>query len=342
MVSLLPSCAQGKLDNLRQPQSKSASLGTMKKISIVTSCYNERGNVPEFYESLTTLLGKYPEYAYEIIVADNGSTDGTRELLRQIASSDGNFKVLFNSNNFGPIRSGYNAFLKATGDAVVLMSSDFQDPPELVDEFIKRWREGYQVVIGTKMDSAEGRLISALRKIYYKLLARFSETDNLVQNFTGFGLYDRAFMKALQQFHDPIPYFRGFVSEIGFRRTEVPFRQPQRKYGRSKHTFLSLYSYAMTGLVNHSRLPLRLATFSGFCMAGLSILIAFSYLIYKLLYWDTFTVGIAPIVIGFFFFSAMQLIFIGIVGEYIGEILIQVKGRPLAIIEESINFEATD
>lgn len=314
----------------------------MKKISIVTGCYNERDNIKELYNRLIAVLHQFPEYSYEIIIADNCSTDDTREVLSEISSADKNFKVIFNSNNFGPIRSGYNAFLRATGNAVVLMSSDLQDPPEVIAEFIRKWKEGYQVVTGVISNSHESLLVSVARRAYYKLLSRFSDTDQIIQDFTGFGLYDRKFMNAVREFHDPVPYFRGFVSEIGFRRAEVKFVRPQRKHGRSKHNFFTLYSYAITGFVNHSKLPLRLATFSGFCMAGLSFVVGFLYLIYKLVYWDTFSVGIAPIVIGFFFFSAVQLIFIGIVGEYIGEILTQVKNRPLAIVDETINFDTTD
>lgn len=314
----------------------------MKKISIVTGCFNEAGNIQEYYDRMIAVLGQFPEYAYEIIIADNRSTDGSRDLLRQIAARDKLFKVIFNSNNFGPIRSGYNAFMQARGDAVVLMSSDLQDPPEVVGEFIRKWQEGYQVVTGVITNSAERPLLTMVRHAYYRLLARFSDTDQVIQNFTGFGLYDRKFMKAVKQYRDPVPYFRGFVSEIGFRRAHVEFRQPPRKRGRSKHNLLTLYSYAITGFVNHSKLPLRLATFSGFWLAGINLVIAFLYLVYKLLNWDTFNVGIAPIVIGLFFFSAVQLIFIGIVGEYVGEILTQVKNRPLAIVEETINFDTDE
>lgn len=309
------------------------------KVSIVTGCHNEQENITELYGRLVAVMQRFPDLTYEIIVADNCSTDGTRDRLREIASADRNFKVLLNSNNFGPIRSGYNAFLRATGDAVVLMSADLQDPPELVAEFIGKWQEGCQVVVGVKRNSAEGLLLSSIRRIYYRLLASVSDTDHVIHGFTGFGLYDRKFMEAVRKFRDPMPYFRGFVAEIGFRRAEVEFSQPRRKHGRSKHGFLSLYSYAITGFVNHSRLPLRLATLSGFCLASLSLIVAFAYLLYKLMYWDTFSVGIAPMVIGFFFLSAVQLIFIGIVGEYVGEILTQVKDRPLAIVDEAINFD---
>lgn len=310
-----------------------------KKISVVTGCLNEEGNLQELYDRIVKVLGQFPQYSYEIIIADNCSTDGTRDLLRRIASQDRNFKVILNANNFGPIRSGYNAFLQATGDAVVLMSSDLQDPPELIADMLGKWHQGYQVVTALKSQSRENPVMFLLRRSYYRLLAKFSDTDRIIQNFTGFGLYDRKFMDALKRYRDPFPYFRGFVSEIGFRRTELPFVQPQRKRGRSKHSLFTLYDYAMAGFVNHSKLPLRMATFSGFFLAGISFLIAVAYLIYKLLFWDTFSLGLAPLVVGVFFFSAIQLIFIGIIGEYVGAILTQVKGHPLAIEDEKINFD---
>lgn len=315
---------------------------TKKVISVVSGCYNEEGNLQEFYNRIIEVMARFPQYSYEIIIADNCSTDDSRDILRRIASTDRNLKVIFNANNFGPIRSGYNAFLQASGNAVVLMSSDLQDPPELIADFIRKWEEGYQVVAAVKHRSQESLPTFLIRRFYYWLLSKFSDADHIVQNFTGFGLYDRKFMNALKQYHDPIPYFRGFVSEIGFRRTEIEFVQPQRKHGRSKHTFFTLYDYAMSGFVNHSKLPLRLATFSGFSLAGISLLIALMYFVYKLLFWKTFSLGLAPLVIGLFFFSAVQLIFVGIIGEYVGAILTQVKNHPLVIEDEKLNFEDKD
>ena len=312
--------------------------GKLKKISIVAGCYNEEGNLQEFYDRVLAVLARFPHYRYEIIIADNCSTDGSRDILRRLAVSDKNFKVILNANNFGPVRSGYNAFLQASGDAVVLMSSDLQDPPELIADLIGKWEDGYQVVAAVKKWSQGNPRTFLTSRFYYWLLAKLSDSDQIVRNFTGFGLYDRKFMNALKLYKDPVPYFRGFVSEIGFRRAEVEFLQPMRKHGRSKHNFFTLYDIAMTGFVNHSKLPLRLATFSGFCLAGGSLLVALAYFIYKLLRWDTFSLGLAPLVIGMFFFSAVQLIFIGIIGEYIGAILTQVKNHPLAIEDERINF----
>jgi glycosyltransferase involved in cell wall biosynthesis len=310
-----------------------------KTVSIVSGCLNEAGNVQEFYDRIVAVMHGFPEYSYEILIADNCSTDGSRDILRRIAAEDRNFKVILNANNFGPVRSGYNAFLQATGDAVVLMSSDLQDPPELIADMIEKWQDGYRVVVAVKSQSQVKTPMFAVRRFYYWLLAKVSDVDHIIQNFTGFGLYDRRVMEALKLYRDPEPYFRGFVSEIGFERAEIEFVQPPRTYGSSKHSFFTLYGVAMTGFVNHSKLPLRLATFFGFCLAGVSLLVALAYLVYKILFWSTFSVGLAPLVIGVFFFSAVQLIFIGIVGEYVGAILTQVKDHPLAIEDERINFD---
>jgi len=310
-----------------------------KKISIVTGCFNEKDNIPIFYSRVRSVLDKFPQYESEIIVADNCSTDGTRDELRRIASLDKRFRVLLNANNFGPVRSGYNAFIQASGDAVVLMGSDLQDPPELIEDFIRKWEVGIPVVLAVRKGSGESPLGRAKRRLFYWLLSRASDVDVVIPGFYGFGLYDKKFMDALKLYKDPVPYFRGFVSEIGFKRATIEFEQPPRLHGTSKHSFLTLYDVAMTGFVNHSKLPLRLATFTGFVLAGLSLCVALVYAIYKFMYWDTFGLGLAPLVIGLFFFSAVQLVFIGIVGEYVGAILTQVKNHPLAIIEEKINFD---
>lgn len=310
-----------------------------KKISVISSCFNEEKNIQEFYDRLIKIFKKLAKYDYEIIVADNCSTDQSRKILREIASNNKNFKVILNSNNFGHIRSPYNAMLHATGDAVIPIDSDLENPPEVLFDLIKKWEEGYNVVVAIKEKSKENFFMQLVRKFYYKLLSKFSDSDTIIQNFTGFGLYDRKFMDAVKKYKDPYPYFRGLVSEIGLKRTEVSFVRVARKHGETKNNFFTLYDLAMTGFVNHSKLPLRLATFCGFCLAGLSLLFALGYLIYKLTYWDTFSLGLAPLIVGLFFFSAIQLIFIGIVGEYVGAILTQVKNHPLVIEDEKINFD---
>jgi len=309
----------------------------MRKISVISGCYNEEGNLREFHDRIVAVFSQFPGYTYEIIVADNYSTDRSREILREIAVQDPHFKVILNANNFGHIRSPFNALLQATGDAVVALCSDLQDPPEMIVEFVKQWEAGYQVICGVKPKSLENPLMFQVRRIYYRLLASCSETPQ-IQNFTGFGLYDRKVINAVKQFNEPYPYFRGLISEIGFKRTEVPYTQAARKHGKTKNNFFTLYDMAMTGFVNHTKLPLRLAAFTGFLLAVMSLLVAFSYFVYKLLYWNTFRLGLAPIAVGLFFFSSVQLIFIGIIGEYISAIWTQVKNKPLVIEEERINF----
>ncbi len=310
----------------------------IKKISINTSCLNEVGNIRELYDRIKAVFARHPEYDWEIVIADNCSTDGTRDLLRTIAAEDKRFKVVLNSNNFGHIRSPMNSLLLTTGDAVISMCSDLQDPPELIHQFLEKWNEGYKVVCAVKPESKENPLMFAVRRFYYWLLSRFSETGQ-VRNFTGYGLYDRQFIEAFRKYDDPYPYFRGMIGEIGFRRIEIPFVQDVRKYGKTKNDFFTLYDMAMTGFVNHTKLPLRMAVFTGFLIATCSLMVAIGYLVYKLCFWNTFQLGMAPLVIGMFFFSAIQLIFIGIIGEYIGAIWTQVKHRPLAIVEEKINFD---
>lgn len=309
----------------------------MQKISVISGCYNEEGNLREFYDRIVAVFSQFPGYTYEIIVADNCSTDRSREILREIAAQDPCFKVILNANNFGHVRSPFNALLQATGDAVVALCSDLQEPPELITEFIKQWEGGYQVVCGVKPKSLENPLMFQVRRVYYRLLTSCSETPQ-IQNFTGFGLYDRKAINAVKQFTEPYPYFRGLISEIGFKRTEVPYVQAARKHGKTKNNFFTLYDMAMTGFVNHTKLPLRMAAFAGFFLALMSFLVAIIYFICKLLFWETFSLGLAPIAIGLFFFSSVQLIFIGIIGEYISAIWIQVKNKPLVIEEERINF----
>ncbi len=310
-----------------------------KIISISTSCWNEAENIPLFYERCRAELARHPEYDYEFVISDNLSTDGTRDILRKIAAKDPKFKVILNANNFGHIRSPFNALLNASGDAVVWMCSDLQEPPEVIGEFIRKWQEGNKVVAGVRSGTRASWIMEFFRKCYYSLLAKSSSDSAVIPKFTGFGLYDRCVIEALKKFHDPYPYFRGLVSEIGFKRAEVPFIQEKRQHGKTKNNFFTLYDMAMTGFVNHTKLPLRLAVFSGFFIAFLSLLVALGYFIYKCLNWDNFQVGMAPLVIGLFFFSAIQLIFIGILGEYIGAIYTQVKNKPLVIEEERINFD---
>ncbi|MDD4098243.1 MAG: glycosyltransferase family 2 protein [Lentisphaeria bacterium] len=309
-----------------------------KLISVTTNCYNEAGNLRELYERIRAVFDRLGRYDWELIIGDNHSNDGSRELLRCLAKEDPRVKVILNANNFGHIRSPMNVFRQARGDAAIIMCSDLQDPPEMIADFIRLWEEGHDVVCGVKPTSQENLFMYGIRKFYYRLLASFSDTEQ-IRNFTGYGLYDRKFLDAFRRFHDPYPYFRGLVGEIGFDRVEIPFEQQLRKHGKTKNNFFTLYDMAMTGFVNHTKMPLRLAVFTGFILALVSLMIALVYFIYKLVYWDTFNLGLAPLVIGLFFFSAIHLIFIGIIGEYLGAVWTQVRNRPLAVEEERINFD---
>jgi len=309
----------------------------MKHLTVVSSCYNEEGNVREIYERVKKTIDSLGEYTFDYIFLDNRSTDGTREVLRKMAAEHKNVKVIFNTRDFGQLRSPVYGVLQAQGDAVILLVSDLQEPPELIADFVKKWEEGYKVVIGVKSRSEESGIILLLRKLYYNLVAFMSEVD-LRRNFTGFGLYDREVIKILRKIDDPYPYFRGLICELGFERAEVEYRQRDRKWGFTKNNLYTLYDYAMLGITNYSKVPLRIATMMGFSLALVSLLVAFFYLVYKLFYWEQFSLGLAPVVIGLFFFFSIQLFFLGILGEYIGSIQTQVLKRPMVIEKERINF----
>ena len=312
----------------------------MKKlISVVTPCYNEEDNVEKLIELVKKEFDSMPQYDYEHIFIDNCSTDNTVAILRHCAQADKHVKVILNARNFGHIRSPYYGMLQAYGDCVVSMVSDLQDPPQLLPDMLKKWEEGYKIITCVKNKSKENPIMFACRKLFYNTLAKFSETEQ-IKNFTGFGLYDKMFIVVLRnEINDPYPYFRGIIAELGFNRYELEYTQPKREKGKTKNNFYTLYDIAMLGFVNHSKLPLRLASFIGFGVAILSLIVAIIYFIYKLVYWDSFTVGTAPLVIGLFFFSSVQLFFIGIIGEYIGAIHTQVRKRPLVIEKERINFD---
>ena len=310
----------------------------MKTISVVSPCYNEEGNVEELYRRVRAVMAGLGKYRYEHIFIDNASRDRTVEILKSIAAQDTNVRVIVNARNFGQIRSPIHALYQATGDAVIGMASDLQDPPEMLGEFVRRWEDGYAMVLAVKTTSDENPLMFWIRKRYYRLVRRLSDIETF-ENFTGFGLYDRHVIEIVKSFGDPYPYFRGMISEIGLPHTTVPFNQPRRKRGLTKNNFYSLYDFAMLGITNLSKVPLRIVTFSGFATAVLCMLVALFYLVYKLLFWNNFSVGIAPLVIGIFFFGSVQLISVGILGEYIGSIHTQVHRRPLVVERERINFE---
>lgn len=311
-----------------------------KKISIVSSAYNEEGNIQELYERVKAQMALLADkYDYEQIVLDNASTDGTLQVLRSIAKQDPRFKVIVNARNFGHIRSPYYGILQCGGDGVIYMASDLQDPPELIPQLIARWEEGYPVVLAQKKTSKEPGLFFALRRFYYWLLNLVNDSGAaLLSNCTGFGLYDQCVVKQLRKMEEPYPYLRGLVCELGYSRALVPFEQPVRKRGLTKNNFYTLYDNAMIGFTNHSKVPLRLAAMGGFVLGIVSLGLALVYLVLKLLFWDKFPMGTAPILLSVLFFSSVQLFFIGIIGEYVGAILTQVLKRPLVIEKERINF----
>lgn len=310
----------------------------MKLISFVAPCYNEEENVAELYDQVKQEMDKFPQYKYEFIFIDNDSKDGTVRVLKGMAEQDKNIKIIINARDFGHIRSPYYALLQASGDAVILIASDLQDPPGLIGDFIKKWEEGYKIVKAVKEDSEESWLMSSTRKCFYSIINRLSAVP-LTKNYYGYGLYDKVIIETLKKINDPYPYLRGLVSDIGFEQAEVMFRKPGRKRGITKNNFYTLYDLAMLGIVNYSKVPLRLATMIGFLMAGLSLLVAFLYIVLKILFWNFFPAGTAPMLIAIFFFSSVQLFFIGILGEYIGCIHTQVQNRPLVIEKERINFD---
>jgi glycosyltransferase involved in cell wall biosynthesis len=306
-------------------------------ITVVTPCYNEEGNVRELYVAVRRVFDQLPQYAYEHLFIDNASRDATPEILRALAAADPKVKVILNARNFGHIRSPYHALLQAGGDAVIGMACDFQDPPELIPTFLEKWEQGYRIALGVKESAEEPGAFYAVRAAYYRTLSRISDT-RIVQQATGFGLYDRAVLEALRAINDPYPFFRGLLAEIGFEVAEIPFRQPLRQRGVTSQNFYTLYDIAFLGIVSHSKVPLRIAAMLGFALSGLSLFVALGYLVYKLMFWERFSVGIAPVVIGFFFLSSMQLLFIGIVGEYIGSIWTQVRKHPHVFERERLNF----
>lgn len=306
-------------------------------ISIVTPCFNEEGNVEELHRRVAAQMAAFPLYDYEHIYVDNASTDGTVATIRQLAAADPRVKAIVNNRNFGIIRSSNHGLLQARGDAIINMASDLQEPPELIGEFIRKWEEGWKVVVGVKPESHETAPMFFLRRLYYATIGRIADVK-LIPHYTGFGLYDREVVESFRRINDPYPYFRGLIADMGYAHAEVPYTQPTRKRGITKNNFYSLYDMAMLGITSHSKVPLRLATMAGFALSAVSLLIAAGYLVLKLLRWNEMSFGIAPILIGFFFFASVQLFFIGLLGEYILQIHTQVQNRPLVIERERINF----
>ena len=312
---------------------------SQKKITIMTPCYNEEENVLNVYNQVREVMVGIGKYEYEHLFIDNSSRDNTVAILKMIAADDPNVKIIVNARNFGHIRSPIHALFQSRGDCVIGIVADLQDPPPMIADMIREWENGAYCVLGIKRTSEENSLMFWLRKQYYKIAERLSSIET-IQNFTGFGLYDRKVVELVRSFDDPYPYFRGMIAEIGLPTVKLLYDQPARKFGITKNNWYTLYDIGMLGIINHSKVPLRLATFAGFIGAGLSFVIAFGYLLAKLLFWSTFTVGVAPMIIGLFFIQSLMLVFLGIMGEYVGAIYTQLQHRPYAVELERLNFDS--
>ena len=306
----------------------------MKKISVVIPCYNEEENIDAMCKAVAAEFRDHlPAYDYEIIFIDNDSKDHTRDLIRLNIEKNKHIKAIFNAKNFGQFNSPYYGLLQMTGDAGILLACDFQDPVEMIRKFVHGWEEGYKIVIGVKTKSEESRLIYGLRSMYYRLIRKFSEVEQIEQ-YTGFGLYDRAFVDVLQKLDDPTPFLRGVVAELGFHRKEIPYTQPLRRAGKTKNNWYTLYDGAMLSFTSYTKIGLRLATFTGFFGAMASLVVAIVFLIKKLTDWYGYEAGIAPLIILVSVLGSLQLLFIGLIGEYILSINHRVMGRPLVVEEE--------
>ncbi|UWP60952.1 glycosyltransferase family 2 protein [Ruminococcus gauvreauii] len=310
-----------------------------KKISVVIPTYNEEENVGPLSKAIMDILEQQlSEYDYEIIFIDNHSKDTTRVKLRKICEENKRVKAIFNARNFGQMRSPVHGLKQATGDCVIRMCADFQDPVSMIVDFVRAWEEGHKIVIGVKKSSKEKKLMYWIRSCYYKLIRKITDIDH-IEHFTGFGLYDKAFVDVVRDLHDPMPYLRGIIAELGFDYEAIPYTQQKRRAGKSKNNFYSLYDYAMVGITSYSKVVMRLATFLGFFVSGISFLAGIFYLILKIMYWDRFSAGVAPMLIGIFFLGALQLFFIGFLGEYVLSINTRVLDRPLVVEEERLNFD---
>ncbi|MCR5527000.1 MAG: glycosyltransferase family 2 protein [Lachnospiraceae bacterium] len=311
----------------------------MKKLSVMIPCYNEIDNVGPISDAIVKIFEEQlPQYDYEIVFIDNHSVDGTRERLEEICSKNHHIKAILNVTNFGQFNSPFYGMCQCTGDAVISMACDFQDPPELIPKYVAEWENGYKIVSAIKTSSRENGFIYFLRKCYYKIIRNMS-TVKFIENFTGTGLYDKSFINLISKLDDPIPFLRGIVAEYDFKRKDIPFEQPKRRAGKTSNNFYSLYDAAMLSITSYTKVGLRLATFIGFFAGIISFIIALIYLVMKLTHWNEFSAGYAPMVIGVFIIGSLQLFFIGLMGEYILNINTRVMHRPLVVEEKRINFD---
>lgn len=309
-----------------------------KKISILIPCFNEQDNVVPISKAIQEELEKNcSNYDYEICFIDNCSTDNTRTLIRGLCQNNPKIKAIFNARNFGQFNSPYYGLTQMTGDCVILICCDFQDPIEMIPEIVKEWEAGAKIVSCIKTKSDENKLVRFLRTCYYKTIKKLSDVEQ-IEHFTGFGLYDKDFIKVLADLKDPTPFLRGIVAELGFKRVEIQYRQAKRKAGKTKNNWYTLYDAAMLSFTSYTKVGLRLATFVGSIIAILSMIVALFYFVHKLLHWDSMAMGIAPLVIGVFFLGGLQLFFVGFLGEYIMSINQRIMNRPLVIEDERINW----
>lgn len=314
----------------------------MKKISVCIPTFNEESNISLLVPALEIMFQReLSDYDYEILIIDNDSVDHTREIIRGLCAKNEKVKAIFNSNNFGWLRSPVYGLLQTSGDCSVMLCADFQDPIEVIPEFVRQWESGNKVVIGKKKKSEENKIMWQVRSLYYKMVARFSDIDYINQ-FTGFGLYDQKFLETLRNIKDPLPFLRGYVAEFAGHPAVVEYEQPKRIRGKSWGSFLRLYDTAMVSITSYTKIGMRSAAFCGVCSAVFSFIFGMIYLVYKITHWFTFSAGMAPLVVGMFFLGGVQLFFLGIMGEYILSINERVKNRPLVVESERINFEAKE
>ena len=314
----------------------------MKKISVMIPCYNEEENVVPMSEAIVSLFEtELTKYDYELLFIDNNSTDSTRSLLREICAKNSHIKAIFNAKNFVQFNSPYYGMCQTTGDCTIGMCCDFQDPVELIPQFIQEWEKGYKIVCAIKTTSKENKIMRFLRTCYYKVIRKMSDVDQ-IEHFTGTGLYDKSFIEVLKKLDDPTPFLRGIVAELGYKRKDIPYEQQKRRAGKTHNNWFTLYDAAMLSFTSYTKVGLRIATIIGFVMAVVCIVIALIYLVLKLIYWDWFIAGMAPVLLSVLGLGSLQLFFIGFMGEYILSINKRIMNRPLVIEEERINFENKD
>lgn len=312
----------------------------MKKISVLIPCYNEEENVVPMSEAVADIFAKeLSEYDYELVFIDNDSKDATRPLLRDICKKNPHVKAIFNAKNFGQFNSPYYGILQTTGDCTISMCCDFQDPVELIPKYVREWEKGYKIVIGIKTSSKENKMMYHLRSLYYKMIKKFSDVEQ-IEHFTGSGLYDKDFVQVLRDLKDPTPFLRGIVAELGYERKEIPYEQPQRRAGKTHNNFFTLFDAAMLSITSYTKIGLRLCTIIGAIFSAIGFIIAIVYLVMKLIWWNRFAAGMAPVLIGMFFLGSIQIFFIGFLGEYILSMNKRLMNRPLVVEEERINFDA--